>query len=77
MFYKHTHSLHGLATKGVSAATDFLKKIKSKPGKSCSHYTVISLNHPFAFHDFSCIPSIFCSLFCSMFSAAALPSPRV
>lgn len=66
-----------LATKRVSAATAFLKVFKSKPGKSCSHYPVISMNHQFAFHDFLRIPSIFCSLFCSMFLAAALPSPRV
>lgn len=35
------------------------------------------MNHQFVFHDFSRIPSIFCSLFCSMFSARALPSSRM
>lgn len=64
-------------TKGASTATDFLKKSKSKLGNSCSHQTVSTMNHQFVFHDFSHIPSIFCSLFCSMFSARALPSSRM
>lgn len=64
-------------TNGDSTATDFLGKFKSKPGKSCSHQTAISMNHQFVFHDFFCIPSLFCSLFCSTFSATALPSLSV